>query len=114
MVFRVPPDDAGRGEFSCILNEMGQRYGHYGHLLNTRIACSSPSMVSGYMRLPSNCRIRSIDARYGHRLCASGLSHAWCAKVLVKRCSQTAPLSALLYSTKPPGCSISYGLMVTS
>ncbi len=52
--------------------------------------------------------------RYCHTPWGSGLIHANRGKACVRRCNHSAPGSSLLYSTLPPGCRISYGLMVAS
>jgi len=56
----------------------------------------------------------AIDCRYSHSRSGSGFSHAWWGNWSAKRRSHTAPASGLLYSTEPPGCSTSYGLIVAS
>src|SRR5450830_752483 len=85
---------------------------HY--LDSKRIASSSPLMVNGYMRWPTSCWITLMLWRYCQTPCGSGLIQANLGKALVSRCSHSEPASSLLYSTLPPGCKISYGLMVAS
>jgi hypothetical protein len=45
------------------------------YLTSSRIALSSPSRVSGYMRPPISWRIARIDWVYSHWLSGTGLSH---------------------------------------
>jgi hypothetical protein len=66
------------------------------------------------MRWLTSCCITLMLWRYCHTPCGSGLIQAYLGKALVRRCSHSAPGSSLLYSTLPPGCRISYGLIVAS
>src|SRR5262245_11141772 len=51
-------------------NKAGARYRP-----SSRIAASSPSSVSGYIRPPMSCRIIRIDSVKSHSRSATGLSH---------------------------------------
>src|ERR1700722_7041595 len=81
---------------------------------NASIASSSPRNVSGYILPSSSSRGISIDADCRQCDCRCGLIQANFGKCLVNRCSQTLPGSAFQCATLPPGCVISYGLMVAS
>ncbi len=81
--------------------------GHEVYFDSSRMVSSSPLRDKGYIRPPSNCRMRPILCRYCQTPCGSGLIQACFGKAWVSRCSHSAPGSSLWYSTLPPGCTIS-------
>ena len=66
------------------------------------------------MRWFISCEMIEMLWRYCHTPCGSGLIQTNFGNAWVSRCSHSAPASSLLYSTLPPGCRFSYGLIVVS
>ncbi len=64
----------GRRDLSPIDAVAAQYEGTRRYLPSSRIAPSSPSSVSGNIRLPMICRIRRIEAVMSHSCSATGLS----------------------------------------
>src|SRR5271169_4451627 len=68
---------------------------HLPYRPSSRIAASSPSSVSGYIRPPSSWRIMRIDSVSSHSRSGTGLSHTHDGYVEATRCIQTVPASSL-------------------
>ena len=75
---------------------------------------ATPESVSGYIRGPIVDSTICVERVYSQPRSGSGLSQIDFGNCSTSRCSHTTPGSSFMYSTLPPSCTSSYGLIAAS